>query len=256
VSWNAIRIIAKNEFSNVIRHPIVIVTVVVLSILIAINAAGCTYLLPQLKSFGFGDVFTQGWGNMFTYTLLVLSLISLCVGIVSISGERANGSLRVLLTKPLYRKDIITGKLLGINAFLLLLNLFVALVNVALIMIAYGGPSSSAELVKIGLFELAMFVFSMLTSSVMILFAIALKNLLESLVFALAYLYVTWYVFVPDSLAVLRWINPVVQCKMIVTPLVTLSTWTNVSLPILVLMILELLAVFLADSALFNNEET
>ncbi len=256
MSREAIIRIARSEFYNVIRHPMVIATAIILCLLIVINAAGCSYLLPQLKLMGYKDVFTQGWSNTFSYTLLILSFISLCISVVSISGERANGSLRVLLTKPLYRKDIIAGKFLGINAFLLLLSLFAMLMNIALIMIAYSGPSSVVEIIKIGLFEIVMFLFSMLTSGIMILFAIIFKGLLDSLVFALTYLYVTWYVYVPDSLEILRWINPVQQCKMIVTPMVTLSTWMDASLPSVILLILEIIAVFLAGSALFNNEDT
>jgi hypothetical protein len=139
-------------------------------------------------------------------------------------------------------------------AFLLLLNLFVGILNIALIMINYGGPGSTNELLKIGLFEIVMFIFSSLTFGIMLLFSLIVTGLLESLVFAMAYLYLTWYVFVPDSLGILRWINPVLQCHNAITPWATLPTWMNTSLPV-ILMIIELAAILFANIMLFNREE-
>lgn len=250
-----IKLLARSEFASIVRNPIVIVTTIVLCFLIVLNSAGCSYLLPQLKLLGYTDVFTRGWSNTYVYTLLILTFLSLCIGVVSLSGERSNSSLRLLLTKPLYRTDLIVGKLVGINAFLLLINLFAGVINISSLMVSYGGPESISSIYKIIIFVLVMFIFSSLTTGIMVFCSIILKGVLESLVFAMTYLYATWYVYVPDSLDVLRWINPVMQCKMTVNPGTTIPDWINGSLPVVILMIIEVLAVSLLDCVLFNRED-
>jgi ABC-2 type transport system permease protein len=253
--FTGIFLVARNEFALIIRHPMVIIIAVLLMVLILINSVACSSLLPQLKIMGYKEVFTQGWSNQYSYTLLIISFLSLCIGIISIAGERSKGSMRLLLTKPIYRKHVIVGKLMGINMFLLMLNMFASVMNIALIMIFYSGPDSMFEIFRIGIYAFIMFIFSALTSGLMVFFSLILKGLFESLTFAVSYLYMTWYVYLPESSDILRWINPVHQCKMIIQPWLPFTTWIETAIPVIVLLSLETIVMVLACCAQFNREE-
>ena len=252
---SALNLIARSEFSKIARHPVVAITVGFLFFLIFINAIGCQYLLPQFKLTGHQEVFSQGWLNTEVPTLQILTFLSLCIGVISISGERTNGSLRVLITKPLYRRDIITGKMAGIVAFLVIINLFVGLLNISLIMIFYGGPDSVFEIFNIGIYTLIMSLFCALITGIMILSAIVFKGLSESLLFAASFLYLTWNVeFMPGSLGIFRLVNPVIQVTAAIGAAESFSMIS--AMPFIVLMIVETIAIYLASCAAFNFEET
>ena len=200
MSANAIRSIAVREFSNLVRNPLVIVTVVVLCILVLVNGAGCSITLPIFKRMGYSDVFMVGVGNTFHNTSLILSFLSLCMGIISIAGERSNGSIRVLLTKPVYRRDVIAGKFLGINALILLLATFILVVCVSSVMVSYGGPESTIAILKLLTYVFLLYVFCSIMAGMMLLFGIIFKDLSVALVFSVSYLYLSWFVEAPASL--------------------------------------------------------
>jgi ABC-2 type transport system permease protein len=259
LSFSAIRLIAIHEFSSIVRNPLVIVSTIAICVLIIINGAASSVLLPSLK-LGFKEVFILSVSNASRHIALVLSFLVLCLSIITISKERSNGSLRVLMTKPLYRRDIIIGKLLGINTFILLLDLFLFMICISSITISYGGPESISVVLKLITFALIVYIFSAFMAGIMLLFGIALKNLSIALVSSLSFLYLVWYLEVPTSIDSLWAFSPVRQYMDIVVSLIgsqsQYSNWLDGAMPSIIFMILEAIAIFLVDCYLFNKEET
>ncbi|MFC4439701.1 MULTISPECIES: ABC transporter permease [Natrialbaceae] len=77
-------------------------------------------------------------------TRLILPLISLILGWKAIAGERESGSIKILLSLPHSRKDVLLGKLIGRSA-VLSLSLVVGFVLAAIIVAALLGSFDIAD---------------------------------------------------------------------------------------------------------------
>jgi len=261
---STIILLAQNEFIRIIRHPLVIIMSIVLFTLAIINAAGCSVLLPNIKSTEVGDVFFLGMSNTLHDTSLILSFLSMSIGIVSISNERSNGSLRVLMTKPVYKKDIITGKFIGINALLILLISIIVSLCVSTLMISYGMPFSLTDaFLRIGSYILILYLICILMSGLVMLFGIIFKNLHIALVLSVSSLYLAWFTVLPINFGDLRMLNPVVLYLFITSgmghhifdSIFPYMAWASAALPLIILMLFEIIAIFLIDCVLFIKEE-
>jgi ABC-2 type transport system permease protein len=260
MSNNAINLIARNEFANIIRHPLVIITIVALCAIIIVNGAGSHWLLFVLKNMGIKEVFMLGVSNAFTNTSVVLSFLALCLGIISVAGERSNGSLRVLLTKPLYRRDVIVGKYLGINAVILTLATFTLMISVASIMVSYGGPESPQMILSMAFYIFLLYIFCSLMSGLMLLVSILFRDISMALILSMSFLYLVWFVDIPMSLQNVWMVSPVLQyftvANGLLTPQSSFIQWFENALPWIVLMIFETIIIFLMNCFLFNREES
>jgi len=58
---------------------------------------------------------------VFDITSQICTITAMFLGVISIVGDRNDNIFKVFITKPLYIRDIIIGKFLGINAFILTL---------------------------------------------------------------------------------------------------------------------------------------
>lgn len=147
-------------------QPLTLIVKLVILVIALIHAAVDSIILPQAASiFPPGDVLiTMGMDNSYWYTTLFSSFLALCVGIISISGERSGGSVMVLLTKPLYRRDVVAGKFLGGSLFMLVTVIATLTACVVSMLITYMGTLPYFELfVRTGLYCLLLFIYCSLT---------------------------------------------------------------------------------------------
>ncbi|WP_408956776.1 ABC transporter permease [Natrinema sp. 74] len=89
---------------------------------------------------------------------LIIPLIALALGWKSIAGERERGSIKVLLSLPHSRKDVLFGKLLGRTAVLslsLIIGFLIAMVAVAFAVSEFSFPAYVAFLAMTILYGLA-----------------------------------------------------------------------------------------------------
>ena len=99
--------------------------------------------------------------------LLVVPLIALTVGAASISGERENGTLRLLLSQPIGATEVLLGKYLGLAAALIASLAIGFALSGAVMAVKAGGASASMFATLIGhtfLLALAMLSVGMLLS--------------------------------------------------------------------------------------------
>ncbi|AFC99479.1 hypothetical protein Mtc_0715 [Methanocella conradii HZ254] len=110
-----VSIIARKEFRDLLSNRIVIVTMAVYLLLIAYSVYGFYVDASSNKIVNF-------YGATVGHILYVLTdygaILGIVIGVVSISKERSNSALNVLISKPLYRDTIINGKLIGSALFL------------------------------------------------------------------------------------------------------------------------------------------
>lgn len=112
VEPDSVRAIAKKDFQDAVRSYLFW------------GLSAFFFLLMGLAAFAvgyFGDETTSTREFVFLFssvTKLIIPLIAILLGWKAIAGERATGSIKVLLSLPHSRKDVILGKLLGRTAVL------------------------------------------------------------------------------------------------------------------------------------------
>lgn len=262
--------IAENEFSRLLKNPLIIIFVIVLCVMSAINAAGSSVTFPKSVYYsGNKYVFMEGIGQIYYFTTLVFWSLALCLGVVSVSMDRSSGSLRVLLTKPLYRRDIIAGKFLGTSAVLLLLIMFHLFLASSLMTIAYKGPEDFEVVLKIISIGLVLFISCALTLGIAMVLGTIFKDVLSASIACVSYFFMGLYTFIPVSSEELRLVlsqgslvNGIFNVRGALEynifwdiPPTVYSVWLGAALPYIVFLALEALVVFFVACLLFNREE-
>ena len=104
--------IAKKEFLDNYRNKWIIAITII-------------FLLLTLVISYFGTLGNEGWadldvtiGGMMILVQWLIPIIALMLGYATIVGERENGSLALMLSYPVKRWEVITGKFLGLGLVL------------------------------------------------------------------------------------------------------------------------------------------
>lgn len=261
---NSVTLIAENEFGRIIKHPFITLTVILLIIMDIIYAGSSSTILPTVKALEQGDVFLRGLGNPLHDVAMILSFFSMCVGIITISTERARGSLRVLMVKPVYLKEIILGKILGMMALLLIITSLVVTLHMSLMMISYGMPIALDDaILRILSYILALFGLCVLTAAATMLIGIIFKDLRIALIVSISYLYVMWFSMVPSNIEIIRYIDLMYLYQYIIhgggnnlfDTSHSYELWLLSALPYIGAMIVEILAFLFLSISAFNKEE-
>jgi ABC-2 type transport system permease protein len=268
-------LVAKSEFATIIRNNIVTVFVGFILMLAVVNSAGFSVMQDMYGSHTHDSGFYIGISNLFYDLSTYFSFLAMCVGVISIAEERSRGSLRVLFTKPLYRRDVIAGKFLGISMFLLLIIALTITLFVSIEMIFYGGPSSLFDLFfRIGTYVVMSFLNSCFTLGLVMLFGI-LMDMGEALVISVAFIIYEWLAQMGTITTALTLISPLKDVALIDPAVLYLKVflpvrggdhalfaigqpyvvWLQNAYPYLLLMVLELVLIILVDCALFSREE-
>jgi ABC-type transport system involved in multi-copper enzyme maturation permease subunit len=190
--------IAANELSRLVRQPVIIVIAFVLFALIAIN--GITNA-TTLQGYGKDDRFLWGISSIFYFTSIYLTILSMFIGVMSIAEDRSSGSLRILLTKPLYRRDVLAGKLIGMMALLMLIAVCCVLFGAATIMIFSGGPTSTADVIlRISTYIILLFLNCALTLTITMAIGVIVKNVSGTLICVGTLFFFDWLVNIPQPI--------------------------------------------------------
>lgn len=271
----SVLIIAEKEFSSIMKSPIVVVICAILLIMALISAAGCSVELPRIHFLDHTGAFYLGVQNFFwiislffAFLTFLFAFLTMCVGITSIADERSNGSLRVLLSKPLYRRHVIVGKFLGISAFLLICIVLMITLFVSLTLVAYGAPASISDLaLRMGAFAMLLFLYCSFALCLIFLFGILLGKA-EAIIVSIFFVLSEWLMKMPIIPTSLENVLIIIPSNLYVkavaasgdnnlfTPSLAFTSWFNSALPTIVLMTAEIVALVLVVCILFNREET
>ena len=112
IKKSPILLIAKKEIMDNIRNFWVIIVTVI-------------FILLTLIISYFGSIFSTGWhdlgltiASMMNFVTLLIPILALMLGYAAIIGEVERGSMSSLLSLPLNREEIVTGKFLGLGGVL------------------------------------------------------------------------------------------------------------------------------------------
>ncbi|MGQ3412977.1 ABC transporter permease [Natrinema sp. LN54] len=152
VNLESVRAVAKKDFQDSIRSWLFWGLSVFFFTLMAALAGFISWANPDdLTTIGFISLVSQ-------VCKLVIPLIALILGWKSIAGERETGSIKVLLSLPHSRKDVLLGKLLGRTAVLtlsLIIGFLIGMVAVAFAVSEFSFPAYIAFLAMTIVYGLA-----------------------------------------------------------------------------------------------------
>ncbi|ELY79518.1 ABC transporter permease [Natrinema gari] len=163
LTLESVRAIAKKDFQDSVRSWLFWGLSVFFFTLMAALAGFIAWAEPEeLTTLGFISLISQ-------VCKLVIPLIALVLGWKSIAGERETGSIKVLLSLPHSRKDVLVGKLLGRTAVLSLslgIGFVIGMLAVAFAVTEFSFPAYVAFLAMTILYGLAYMSIAVSLSSV------------------------------------------------------------------------------------------
>ena len=158
------RAVAEKDFRDAIRSRLLIV----LTALFALFSAGAAYVVTEIDPPGqaafTGEVTTVLLiTGLVSATAIFIPIVSIAVAYRSLAGERESGSLKLLLSLPNSREDVILGKFLG-RSGVVAVALFVGFAVGIVVTAALADAFSALEyVVFVGVSMLFAFVFIAIT---------------------------------------------------------------------------------------------
>lgn len=192
--------VAQKEFVDNLWSPVLLTMLAVFSlIIIAFN-----YEYGVIEGDFVGTMVTVKAGimrglRMLAYNLgFFLPLFGIALSFDTLLREEKLGSLNVLLTHPLYRDNIIAGKMLGSVISLLLVLLISTLVSVGTLMFFTGESVTGYELTRIAAFFILNLLYVTVFLGIGLLISSLVKDPSDSLVYSIA----SWLFFTVAFLSV------------------------------------------------------
>jgi ABC-2 type transport system permease protein len=109
-------------------------------------------------------------------------LLGIVLGFDAVVREHKSGSLNVLLTHPLFRDNVLAGKLLGSTLLIAAIIVFSVFVSVGTLLIFYGVEIGYMELIRVGVFTALTFFYAVTFLGIAILISTIVKNSTDSLI--------------------------------------------------------------------------
>lgn len=109
-------------------------------------------------------------------------LLGIALGFDVVVREQKSGSLNVLLTHPLFRDNILAGKLLGATLLVAAIIVFSVFVAVGTLLIFYGVEIGYLELIRIAVFTILTFFYAVTFLGIAIFISTIVKNSTDSLI--------------------------------------------------------------------------
>ncbi len=108
-------------------------------------------------------------------------LLGIVLGFDVVVREQKSGSLNVLLTHPIFRDNILAGKLLGSTLLIAAIIVFSVFVAVGTLLIFYGVEIEYMELIRIAVFIIFTFFYAVTFLGIAIFISTIVKNSTDSL---------------------------------------------------------------------------
>jgi ABC-2 type transport system permease protein len=99
--------------------------------------------------------------NIISYVSMIGAVVAIFLGFETFSGERVAGMLKLIAVRPVYRDQIVTGKLLGGGAVIGSLLGVIMIFNISLFAVVSGMVPSISELARLLTFFLLAFAYLM-----------------------------------------------------------------------------------------------
>ena len=259
--------IGKNEFIRIISNPLIVVVISITIILLFLNGAGNIKDFRNLDTVPGEDAFMHGFRGSWYYTSMICMIMAAFLGATSITNERWNSSLSLLLTKPLYRKDYLLGKSLGLSVFMLLFITIILLLTSLFVTIYFRAPLSISDFTwRLITYIVILTLCCSIVATLNMLFGIITKNILVVTSISMTYLFIEWFWNLRTltgltGIEALYYISPVNTYLQIFLPTkffyttISFETWLAVAAPYLCILFIDLFVLLSICIYLFSKGE-
>ncbi|MEL4304852.1 ABC transporter permease subunit [Methanococcoides sp. LMO-2] len=195
MNFDKIKTIAKKEFFDSVKsRSFVIVFGIFLVLMLTSSIAGVNQYNEDLQSYqetmaSFGNMKSSDkflsfpepelmsvlFGNIVSNIAVMGAILAIMLGYNAISGEKERGNLKLLLSYPLYRDDVINGKFLGKIAVLVMTLMITALISVSVALVMGLVPTVD-DIIKLMLFMAVSIVYLVTFLGISIFFSTVSKN--------------------------------------------------------------------------------
>lgn len=191
---NTVLIIARKEFQSVFRNRLFLtITLLFLGMSILSVWIGSTTKSAEMRLYQESVAALQAAGNTAIpappqiHTLTILGNLSEYVGIIgailaiflgynSLIEERESGGLKLILSRPVFRDRLLTGKLLGGAAVIALLLALVFVFNLLLLVAVGGIWPTLGEVARLFTFIVMAFAYMLIFLTVSLMLSVKLSN--------------------------------------------------------------------------------
>jgi ABC-2 type transport system permease protein len=260
LSISNIYFISQNELNRIIRHPLVIIVGIIILLLAYTNGAGGTQVLEHLDDNG-QDGFFQGYSQIEYEISFICSIMAAFLGVISIAEDKWNYSANILLTKPVYRRDIILGKFAGLSEFMLLFITLTMLFTTIMLILCFREPLSYIELAwRLIAYILVLASECSLVITLTMLIGNIFNNVIGAVSVVITYIYVEWFRDLAKYMGDFSFITPVMLYIHIFSNLfnttIPFSQWLNNTILFIIFMILEIGLMLVINCYIFTQLDT
>ncbi len=269
MSFKAVYAVGRLEFVRVMSNPIVLLTGLIVAFLAFVNGAGDVGVLEYVSStYNTDTAVLQGFMQIWEPTGFICMIMVAFFAATTIPYEKWNGSVNVLLAKPLYRRDFVLGKFIGLAMFALFFITFVVLLTGLLIIVFFRAPQSITEYVlRVTAFIIVSSLAYWLVIALNLFFGIVSRNILFVTAAAITYIFIDWIWLTDRFLGALSAYTPKNLYFKLEFPipntypaifdcLMPFGQWLTGVIPYLVLISAELVVLLLAGVYLFSREDS
>ena len=175
--------IAQKELADNLWSPVFLALLVTFTLIVFTfsyrNGLTAEHIGPQTGN----SLLMDGFAGIVRTMGRFSPLIGIALGFDAVIKERTSGSLNVLLTHPVFRDNIILGKILGSMTTLALVIVISTTVSAGMLLLVFGGTVSGIELERIALFTVITFLYSCIFLGIGVILSIVARDAADSLVY-------------------------------------------------------------------------
>ncbi len=264
-SANAIFLIAKNELYRTIGHPLVILIGMIVLFLAFTYGYGNTLTFESAYRDG-KDGFLLCYCQNEYSILLICSIMSAFLGVLSMAQDRWSHSINLLLAKPLYRRDIVLGKFIGLIVYIFIFVTIALAFSTLMFVLFFRAPLSYIELS----YRLVSYIFILslecsLIVALTMLVGTVFRNVIGSVSVAVIYVYADWFRYVVNYMGDYSIVMPRMLYHKMADPvsggypqelfntLIPFTGWLNDAMPYILLAVLEIVLLVLINCFVFSR---
>ncbi|HYA21997.1 MAG TPA: ABC transporter permease subunit [Thermoproteota archaeon] len=151
---------ARREFTDAITSKRFWLIGGLFLLLYVANVYGVSFGFRMGEAFGSNRLTLQIGSNVATTLGYMAPLLGIALAFDAISGERERGTLRILLSRPLYREDVINGKMISAAAVIGLTIVASTLLSVSASILLQGITVTADDIVRLGFFVVISILFA------------------------------------------------------------------------------------------------
>lgn len=186
-NFSNVKVIAQKEFTDHLKSPVFLsFTATFTLVVLAWSYVQGTEVEYTLNVLGSPDIM-RGFKGVAEVVGCFAPIIGIVLGFDAIVKEIRSSSMNVLLTHPVFRDNIILGKILGSGSCILLVLFFSINLATGVMLMASGLPITMQQIIRIEMFVFLTFFYALIFLAISIMISTIAKKSNNSFLFNLIF---------------------------------------------------------------------